>query len=226
MIRVSCLAGAALAIVLLTISSANAQFRGRFQIPPAVINIMLMRAPEVQKELSLSEEQTKTITAIATQMQSDAMEIMSGLQDLTPQEREQELPNVMKMVQEKAKDLQTKVDGVLDDKQTARMKELSLQRRGIEALGDEEVVAALKLSDEQKENLTKINTETDSKQQALIQEVLGGGGDRNAVREKIQALRKEMGDKALAVLSDAQREQFEKMKGAKFTFPQMRGLGF
>jgi hypothetical protein len=35
-----------------------------------------------------------------------------------------------------------------------------------------------------------------------------------------------MGDKALAVLTDAQREQLEKMKGAKFDFPRQRGFGF
>ena len=35
-----------------------------------------------------------------------------------------------------------------------------------------------------------------------------------------------MGEKVLAVLTTEQREQFEKMKGEKFTFPQQRGFGF
>jgi hypothetical protein len=226
MIRVSWRAGTALALVLAMAPSASAQFGRGFQIPPIVLNIMLMRTPEVQKELVLNEDQTKAITDIATQMQAEAMEIMSGLQDLTPEERQQELPNVMKMITEKAKDLQAKVDGILDDKQTTRMKELSLQRRGVEALGDDEVIAALKLTDDQKKKLTDIRDEGASKQQEIIQAVLGGGGNREEVREKIQALRKEVGDKALAVLTDGQREQFDKLKGAKFDFPPQRGFGF
>ena len=43
------------------------------------------------------------------------------------------------------------------------------------------------------------------------------------MRQKIMAMRKELGDKALAVLTPEQREQFDKMKGAKFDFPPQRG---
>ena len=76
---------------------------------------------------------------IATQMQSEAMEIMSGLQDLTPEERQAEMANVMQMVTDRAKELQKKVDEILDDKQTARVKELSFSSGASTALGDEEV---------------------------------------------------------------------------------------
>ncbi len=36
-------------------------------------------------------------------------------------------------------------------------------------------------------------------------------------------LRKQLNEKALGALSDKQREQFDKMKGAKFKFPPGRG---
>jgi len=218
------LAGSALALVLLAASPASAQFGRGFRIPPVVQDLMMMSIEPVQKELKLSEDQGKAINAIATQMRGDAMEIISGLQDLTPEEREEELPNVMKMVSDSAKELQVQVDEILDDEQTARMGQLSLQRRGVEALDDEKVGDALKLSDDQKKQLVTIQDEAGAKQEALIKELLGG--DRNELREKIQALRTETGDKALAVLTDEQREAFEKMKGAKFDFPRQRGFGF
>ena len=222
MVRATFWAGVMLAMVMA--SSAQAQRRGGLNLPPVVQNLMLMRVEAVQKELALNEEQSKTIVELAAQMQSEAMEIMSGLQDLTPEERQKELPGLMKMVAEKGKELQTKVDKVLDAKQTARMRELSLQRRGVDALQDDEVTDALKLNDKQKQDLDAVRKEVDDKQQAIFKELAGGGGDQGAMREKMMALRKEAGERALAILTDAQREQFEKMKGAKFEFPPQRGL--
>ena len=225
MYRHALLAGAVLALSMT--SSAQAQLRGGrgFSIPPVVQNIMLMRAEAVQKELALEEAQTKEITALAAQMQSEAMEIFSGLQDLTPEERQKEMPLVMKMITEKGKELQEKVDKVLNAKQSTRMKELSLQRRGVDALQDDTVIAELKLSDEQKKKLETVRDEIADKQQEIIKSLTSGGGDQGQIREKMGELRKEAGEKAMAILTDSQREQFEKMKGPKFEFPPMqRGL--
>ncbi len=224
MIRFTLLAGSALALVLLVASGASAQFGRGFRIPPVVSDLMMMSSQPVQQELKLSDEQAKKINAIATQMRQDAMEIISGLQDLTPEEREEELPNVMEMVSDSAKELQTQVDEILDEQQTARMNELSLQRRGIDALDDERVIEALKVTDDQKKQLADIRDAAGAKQEDIIKE--GLGGDRDEMREKIQALQKETGDKALAVLTTEQRDAFEKLKGAKFDFPRQRGFGF
>ncbi len=227
MTRSGIVTGLTLAIAMLMTTSASAQFGGRgFRIPPSAQNIMLLSGEAVQKELSLNPEQSKAIGELATQMQAEAMEIFSGLQDLTPEERQKELPNLMKMVTEKGKELQKKVDTILDAKQQGRMKELSLQRRGVEALDDEEVVAALKFTDEQKQKLESLRDEVGKQAQELVQSALNSGGDRQAIRGKMQALQKEFGEKALATLTPEQREQFEKMKGAKFEFPPQRGFGF
>jgi hypothetical protein len=44
--------------------------------------------------------------------------------------------------------------------------------------------------------------------------------ERQAVRDKVDALRKESDEKILANLNDEQKKQFEAMKGAKFEFPE------
>jgi hypothetical protein len=219
MFRHSWIAGIALA--LLMTSSASAQFGRGLRIPPSVQNIMLMGSKEVKKELDLNADQQKSIDDLAGQMRSEAMEIMSGLQDLSPEEQKAEIPSLMKMMTEKGKELQAKVDKVLNAKQLTRLKELSVQRRGAEAFEDEEVAATLKLSDEQKTKLIAIRDEAADKQDEIRKAASSGeGGGQAAIFEKIQALRKELGDKALAVLTAEQRETFEKMKGAKFDFPQ------
>ncbi len=202
-------------------------------MPPTVINVFLLRTDAVQKELNLDKDQITTITALANQMQSDALEIVSGLQDLTEQEREEEMPNVMKMVSEKAKDIKAKVDKTLKPEQQARLKQLSIQQRNFAALQDDEVIAELKLTDDQKKQLAGIQDDSEKEQEELRKEFFaggggdGGGGDRSKLREKAEALQKKIGEKTLAVLTPEQREAFDKMKGEKFDFPRRgRGFGF
>lgn len=229
MFRLSWIAGGAIALALLMTSSASAQFGGRgIRIPASVQNLMMMGSKEVKKELDLNADQQKSIDDLASQMRSEAMEIMSGLQDLSPEEQRAEIPSLMKMMTEKSKELQAKVDKVLNAKQLTRLRELSVQRREGEALEDDEVAEALKLSSEQKKKIVALREETDEKQQELIKSITSGegGGDRGALREKIMGLRKELGDKTLAVLTPEQRESFEKMKGAKFEFPRGGGRPF
>ena len=226
MLRFSWIAGGAIALAILMTSSASAQFGRGMRFPVSVQNIMMLRNDAVKKELDLKGDQQKSIDELAGQMQSEAMEIFSGLQDLSAEEREKEMPSLLKMMTEKGKELQVKVDKILDPKQLTRMKELSIQQRGPEAFEDEEVAATLKLSDDQKKKLATIRDDAADKQQEIIKALSEGGGDRAAIGEKIQALRKELGEKAVAVLTPEQRESFEKMKGAKFDFPRGRGRPF
>lgn len=215
---------AALGLVLLMTSSASAQFRG-MRFPPSLQNIFMLRGDAVQKELNVTDEQKKTLSELAAKLQAEAMEIISGLQDLSPEEQKEHMPELMKMVGDKGKEIQEQVDKVLDQKQLARMKELSLQSRGAAALEDDEVAATLKISDDQKVKLVAVREEGNKKMEEAMAALRGGGGggDAGDMRKKMMDMRKELGDKALAVLSPEQKEQFEKMKGAKFTFPPQRG---
>jgi len=123
-------------------------------------------------------------------------------------------------------DLVIQVDKILDKKQVGRMKELSLQQRGADALEDEEIAAALKLTDDQKKALVKVREDSAEKQNEIIKSLTEGGGDQGEIREKVGALRKELNEKAMAVLTSAQKESFEKLKGAKFDLPKGRGFPF
>ena len=106
------------------------------------------------------------------------------------------------------------------------MKELSLQQRGADALEDEEIAAALKLTDDQKKALVKVREDSAEKQNEIIKSLTEGGGDQGEIREKVGALRKELNEKAMAVLTSAQKESFEKLKGSKFDLPKGRGFPF
>jgi hypothetical protein len=225
MFRPGILAGLALALVVVTASSAEAQLRG-LRFPASLQNVFLLRGEEVQKELGVNDEQKALLSDLAMQLQQDAFEIFSGLQDLTPDEQKEAMKDVMKMIGEKGKEAQAKVEGILDKTQIARLKELSLQSRGAQALEDEEVIAALKISDDQKEKLADIREQGNEAIQKVFQKLREGGGDQGDIRKKITEFRKELSDKALAILTPDQVSAFEKMKGAEFKFPPNRGFPF
>lgn len=222
------------ALCLVTVAGAQQQRRGggggggfgggRMGMP-GMDTLMLLRQEAVQKELKLSADQTTKLTEIATNAMSEMQEIFSGLQDLSPEERREQMQELRGEAEAKAKEIRGKVDGVLDAAQKDRLKQLSIQRRGaFGALQDPEVAAALKLTADQK-----------SKLEAMVAEMRpgrgpgggggGGGGDREAMRERFQAMQKERNDKALGILTAEQKAELEKMQGAKFEFPAGGGRG-
>ncbi len=229
MVRTRVLTLSALLVALVLTSSASAQFNLRgMKFPASLQNVFMLGGDAVQKELAISEEQKKSLSELSDQLRSDALEIFSSLQDLTPEEQKEHMPELMKMIGEKGSAMQEKIDKMLDDKQKARLKELSLQSRGATALEDDEVIAALKITDEQKQKLADIREEGNKLIEQAMQALRGGGGggDAGEARRKMGAMRKELTEKALAVLTPEQTKQLDKLKGAKFDFPPQRGFGF
>jgi hypothetical protein len=220
------LAGSAVALVVCMASPALAQFPRGLRFPASLQNVFMLRSDAVRKELGVNDEQQALLADLATKLQQDAFEIISGLQDLTPKEQKEMMAEVIKMVADKGKEVQAKVDEILNDSQTERLKQLSLQSRGAQALEDDEVVAALAISDEQKQKLANIREEGNQAMQEAFQKLRGGGGDQGDIRKKMTELRNKLSEKALAVLTPDQLKQFEKMKGKKFDFPPGRGFPF
>ena len=226
MFRPWLVAGSAVALIVSMAASAQAQFPRGMRFPASLQDVFMLRNEAVQKELNVNDEQQAVLASLATKLQQDAIEIISGLQDLTPEEQKEAMADVMKMVADKAKEVKQQVDGILDKTQIERLKELSLQSRGAQALEDDEMVAALEITDEQKKQLADIREDGMQAVQETFQKLRGGGGDQGDIRKKITEMRNQLSDKALTVLTPEQREQFEKMKGAKFDFPAGRGFPF
>jgi len=226
MFRSWSLAATALAFVVSLAPSAQAQFPRGMRFPASLQNIFMLRNEAVRKELGVNDEQQALLDDLASRLQQDAFEIISGLQDLTPKEQKEMMGEVMKMVADKGTEAQNQLDDILDDTQTKRLKELSLQARRAMALEDDDVVAALKITDQQKEKLADVREEGSEAMQQAFQKLRGGGGDQGAIRKTMMELRNKLSDKALAILTPDQRQQFEKMQGAKFDFPPGRGFPF
>lgn len=198
--------GLCVALVALLAGSqpAFAQGQGRGRGMGGAMRLRLLNAAEVQTALKLDDGQKSKISKINADLPIQA----GGNQgNLSQEERTQRREKFAAAEQEALK--------VLTPEQTERLDQISLQVRGASALTDEKVAEKLKITADQKQKLEDIQRQTGEKMRAIFQ----GGGDREANMKKVTELREESSKQALAVLSDEQRGQFEKMQGEKVTLP-------
>ena len=230
--RWSTLVALAVVVTLASASAATAQQRGRGfgggrmgGLVRGGDTLGMLRGDAVQKELKLTESQ-KAAAEDAVELWDDEMqELMSGMQNLSQEQRREKMQDLRAPAEKKAKELLGKFEGTLDAAQKERLKQLTLQRRGVlRALEDPDLQAALSLNDDQKK---KINTMAEEARPGRGQGGGrgAGGGDEAARRAQFEAMQKaqkERDDKALEVLTADQKAQFEKMQGPKFEFPGPR----
>ena len=186
----------------------------------------LTQITEVQAELKIDEDQKKELESIAKEMRDARTALMPALADGGR-------PDMAKLreLMPKMAEMQTKFEGkleeVLDPKQMDRLLGLFVQRDEIRTLSNAMVAAKLKITDEQKAELAKIEKANGEAMMSAMSGFAGGGGGGGAggdMREKFQAMRKENEEKTMVVLTAEQKKTMEDMKGAKFEFPQ-RGPG-
>ncbi len=182
--------------------------------------LMLLRVDAVVKDLNLSDDQKAAVQKLADDSRKAMTDLRDSLKDATREERQAKMADA-------TKEAEKKLDGILNEKQQARLKELRLQVRGPGALADKEVADALKLSDDQAKQIAALVESRRTAMRDAFQ--AGAGGDRTAAREKLTQLTKDTNDKMLAVLTTEQKEQFEKMQGTKLDLTEalraLRGQG-
>jgi hypothetical protein len=115
------------------------------------------------------------------------------------------------------------ISKVLNEKQFKRFKQLELQKRGNDAFKDETVQKALKVTDEQKKNLTSILDDAGKEIAEAVKGAKGGGGFNKGLGEKMATVNKEATEKIYGVLTKDQRKEWREMIGEKFTFEQVGG---
>ena len=98
--------------------------RGMMQ-SPAMMWGMLLRAPTVQKELNLTEDQQSKIKDLNEKAAAGMREMFAGMQDLSQEERAARRAEMGKKMEEQRKSL----EGILLPNQVSRLKEIILQRR-------------------------------------------------------------------------------------------------
>jgi len=167
----------------------------------------------VQKELGLTTEQTDKLKLITEEAQKSMRELF-GQRPAEGEDREKAREAMREKMQNAAKEITSKVEGVLTPEQKKRLKEIQIQAQGTRALTSDEVAKALNITEEQKKKIEEIR-EANRPQFGRP----GQGGERPNF-EKIQEQMKETEAKILDVLTAEQKSSFEAMKGKKFDMPR------
>jgi thioester reductase-like protein len=179
--------------------------------------LRLLATPEIQQELKLEPAQIDRVQVACQEIQSRGQELFQAFGSLTPQERDRRFKTLFE------EELH-KVEEILDSKQEARFKQLGLQLEGIRAINRKEIADALKLTSEQRQ---RIKATVDGEHEAMKSAFDGfqagtamSAEQREEARRKFREVRMATEGRLTAILSDAQRKQFQAMQGAPFTFPR------
>lgn len=196
------LALVAAGIVLTAAEVSQAQRRGRGGMRPGQVSeVYLLQLSEVQAELKLTDEQKAKAAATLEKLAAGRSEVIANL----PKEGGQRGPKIRELAKQAAEE----VGAILDDAQRKRLHELILQVNGPNALQDDDVQTALKLTEEQKKKLREVSRENAKTRREMMDSYVG---DR---WEKSQELLKEANQKLFDVLTPEQQKQFDEMKGEK-----------
>lgn len=174
-------------------------------------SVMLIGISEVQQELKLSDEQKPKVMDVLSKTQEQSRAVFEGVNfqevfTLEEKERDERFAKMRTQMEGITKQAEERLAKILDKSQASRFSELQLQRGGVGSLLRDEVSKPLKLSDEQRDKLRE-----------LI--------EQNPPFFASPDQRKKVETDAVAVLSAKQKEQWTKLKGADFKFPE-QGFGF
>lgn len=175
----------------------------------------LLRREAVRKELKLTSEQQSKIEDLMESERDNRREFFQSLRDLSPEER-------IKQTAANRDKMDATLGKILKAEQSERLFQIEIQQSGPAVLGRMRCAKALKLTDEQKAKLMKMQIAGQRIQREAMREARDSG-DRQAAFAKLRELREQQNKKLLAVLTDAQREQFKKMAGEKLDLPRRQG---
>ena len=172
----------------------------------------LIGLAEVQQELKLTEEQRPLVGDVLSKMQEQTRSVFESFNPqeiftLEEKERDERFAKMRTKMEDVSKQTSERLNKILDKQQSARFAELQLQRGGVGSLMREEIGKQLKLSDEQRNKLRE-----------LIEQNPPFPPPTPDQRKKVET-------DAVALLSDAQKDQWAKLKGSDFKFPE-QGFGF
>jgi uncharacterized protein (DUF2384 family) len=179
----------------------------------------LLNNEKVQKELELVDDQKTKISTLAEDQRNAMRESFSALQGLSGEERATKMQELARENQEK---LMKKLGEILLPNQLERLKQIQVQAEGAMAFSNPDVVKALGLTTEQQDKIRTISQEAMAQRREAMQNL--SPEERQA---KTRELNKELLDKLVGVLTQEQKDKYEKLKGAAvdIDFSTLMGRG-
>jgi Spy/CpxP family protein refolding chaperone len=176
---------------------------------------MILQNDGVKRELKLSDEQNQKVKEVIRDVRLRHREDWEKLKDLSPEERREKLPELIKVDSD---DAMTGLGKVLSPDQVKRLKQIKWQNDGLRAFSDEEIIKTLSLSADQRQKIKSISEDARHEFAAIFQpagDASGGSGIQEGVR-KIAILRRDTLEKAVNVLNPSQKKQWKQLIGEPF----------
>lgn len=181
----------------------------RRQLSEALGPPFLVFREEVQEELQLSDGQKRKLEKRLRETVQSAGPFFQQLGDRKPEEREKELRAYVGRAKE---NLTAFLQGLLEDEQLKRLRQVMLQRQGLFALGNPEVMKELAITGTQRRQIFEVMQDMQKKIEPLLKEVQNGGRPQE-VGPRVMKVRREHEGRIEALLSEAQRRQWKEMLG-------------
>jgi hypothetical protein len=163
----------------------------------------------VQEELKLSEEQKQKLEKRLQDTVLETMRFFEKLGDRKAEEREQELHAYVQKAQE---NLTAFLQGLLQEEQLKRLRQVMLQREGLLALGDPEVRKELAITDKQRQQFFEVVQDMQKKIGPLLREAQLGGKPEE-IQPRVMKIRAEHEGRIEALLNEAQKKQWKEILG-------------
>ena len=174
-------------------------------------SMFMLMNESVRKELEIVPDQEEKLRELGEKMRDEMRQMFSGMRDLSSEERQAKFAEMREKGQERMKEYQAQVGGILLEHQKTRLKQLQVQsqmrRSGTSgALASETLAKELGITEEQKKKLAELREEV-----------------QKETEEKISKIREEAREKLLSVLTPQQRKKLEEMTGEQFEYQSSWG---
>lgn len=201
-----------LTVILVATCAANASAQGNRKGQGggmgrgfgAISPVTLAANADVQKDLGVKEEAAEKIKALGEEMNTARRELMSGGFPMDQEGRQKLMEDLNKL----NKEFGDKLGKLIDEKQTKRLDEIQIQVTGFSgALAMPKVAEALKITDEQQQDIRAAGQDSFAKLRELGQD---------ATAEQRAEVMKEAETAMMKVLTDDQKKAYETLKGKPF----------
>jgi methionine-R-sulfoxide reductase len=185
--------------------------------------LVLLRAAVIRQELGLQERQIESLEQAIGEVDGPLWRLRDG-QFLSAENS--------KKAWQLIDQVEPKLGGTLSREQHTRLRQLAVQARGLEALLSADVIAGLSLSPDQVRQIGEICEETRKETQRRKKE-LAWKAEEDSGRQ-VETFMATQRKKVVALLSDVQKRQFQKLAGDSYDFryvprrfvraPEVRGV--
>ena len=183
----------------------------------------LLRLEQVQKEMKLNEEQTTKVNQLVEKLGAEMREQYGALREI--EDRDQRRAKMTELGDQFDDKVREQLRDVVEREQMMRLYQIRMQVRPVaDSLANRYVVRRLKLTEEQQKKVAEIAKESQARQSELFAGMREASEEkRGEVFQKLRQLRSDADEKALALLTDEQKQAFEEMKGEKIELEMGRG---